>query len=66
MNLSNTKFGRLEAQVKKQQSWQKQSETKQHQLPPDNDFFNHIMVIVCDIINIEKATLSLREKAMTK
>ena len=39
---------------------------KQLQLPPDNDFVNHIMVIVSDIINIEKTTLSLREKAMAK
>ena len=39
---------------------------KQLQLPPDNDFVNQIMIIFYDIINIEKTTLSLREKAMTK
>ena len=39
---------------------------KQLQLPPANDFVNHIMAIVYDIINIEKTTLSLKEKAMAK
>ena len=37
---------------------------KQLQLPPDNDFVNHIMVIVYDVINIKKTSLSLREKTM--
>ena len=32
---------------------------KQLQLPPNDDFVNHIMAIVYDIINIEKTTLSL-------
>ena len=40
--------------------------TKQLQLPPANDLVNHIMAIVYDIINIEKTTLSLKEKAMAK
>ena len=39
---------------------------KQLQLPPDDGFVNHIMVIVYDIINIEKTSLSLREKALAK
>ena len=39
---------------------------KQLQLPPNDGFVNHIMVIVYDLINIENTALSLREKAMTK
>ena len=35
---------------------------KQLQLPPNDGFVNHIMVIVYDLFNIEKTALSLREK----
>ena len=59
----NTKFGRSSPG----KEGAKLSETiNQLQLLPNNDFFNHIMVIVCDVINIEKTNLSLREKAMEK
>ena len=58
------KIGKIASPIKEAA---KLAETiKQLQLPPDNDFVNHIMVIVYEIINIKKTSLSLREKAMTK